>query len=97
MIFNSNNAYNSFIIIFPLTQRADFVNLSAQGNLAAIETNLLKGQDIESTDFTGCTAIHVAATNQHAELVDYLYRAGAELECRDKNVSHIINEAGSYA
>ena len=47
---------------------------------------LLYGQDIASTDHSGQTALHAAATSESREIIELLLKAGADVNWRDKNV-----------
>jgi ankyrin repeat protein len=47
---------------------------------------LLQGEDPNSADLSGNTALVMAAANKHPEVVEMLVNAGANVNCRDKNV-----------
>ena len=70
----------------PMLQRANFVNLAAAGNLNAIQSLLMQGVDPNSCDFSGSSALHLAAASRHSEIVELLTKAGCSVNCRDKNV-----------
>lgn len=71
----------------PLFARVNFVNTAAQGKLRDVHQLLLRGEDPNSADLSGNTALVMAAANKHPEVVELLVNAGADVNCRDKNVS----------
>ena len=71
----------------PLFARINFVNTAAQGKLRDVHQLLLQGEDPNSSDLSGNTALVMAAANKHPEVVELLVNAGANVNCRDKNVS----------
>ncbi len=71
----------------PMLQRANLANLAAAGNLPAVSALLSQGVDPSSCDYSGSTALHLAAANRHPEIVELLVRAGCAVNSRDKNVS----------
>ena len=64
----------------------DFVNLAAKGDYDGVKKAILRGEDINSTDYTGCTAMHVSAAIERRDIMALLVKAGAEIDPRDKNV-----------
>ena len=70
----------------PLFARINFVNTAAQGRLKEVHDLLLQGEDPNSADLSGNTALVMAAANKHPEVVEMLVNAGANVNCRDKNV-----------
>jgi len=60
--------------------------MAADGEKDAVELALLQGEDPDAFDYSGCSALHVAAVHQQEDIVDLLYRAGAAVDSRDKNV-----------
>ncbi len=76
-----------------MLQIANFVGLAAAGDLDAINEQLMQGTDPNSSDFSGNTALHLAAANRHSDVVEQLVKAGAVVNCRDKNVSCAILHA----
>ena len=54
---------------------------------AAVE----QGEDPDAVDYTGCSAVHVAAANGHDKILDILKKAGADMDKRDVNVSHCMS------
>jgi hypothetical protein len=74
----------------PLFARINFVNTAAQGRLKDIHDLLLQGEDPNSSDLSGNTALVMAAANKHPEVVEMLVNAGANVNCRDKNVSAYV-------
>jgi ankyrin repeat protein len=76
----------------PLFARINFVNTAAQGKLRDVHDLLLQGEDPNSADLSGNTALVMAAANKHPEVVEMLVNAGANVNCRDKNVStHFVS------
>ena len=70
----------------PMMSKSEFVRCAAVGDFDAVKTCLLRGEDPNCEDYTGCTALLAAASNRHADVMELLYRAGASTECRDKNL-----------
>ena len=70
----------------PLFARVNFVNTAAQGRLHDVHALLMQGEDPNSSDLSGNTALVMAAANKHPEIVELLVKAGANVNCRDKNV-----------
>ena len=70
----------------PLFARINFVNTAAQGLLRDVHMLLMQGEDPNSADLSGNTALVMAAANKHPEVVELLVNAGANVNCRDKNV-----------
>lgn len=59
------------------------LSLAARGGcLVAVSTLVRAGADIERTDSAGWTALHHAASQRHADVVDYLLAHGAAQEPR---------------
>ena len=69
----------------PMLTKAEFVALAATGNFALVKEALLRGEDPNSADYTGATAMHAAASNKHQDVIELLIRAGAKVDSRDKN------------
>lgn len=74
----------------PLFARIHFVNTAAQGKLRDVHALLMQGADPNSADLSGNTALVMAAANKHPEVVELLGNAGANVNCRDKNVRQIF-------
>ena len=70
----------------PLLQRTNFVNTAAAGRVAELKSLLLRGEDPDSADLSGNTALTMAATNKHTEVVQLLVSCGANVNGRDKNM-----------
>lgn len=70
----------------PMLQRVNFANLAAAGDSQAVEELLLQGFDPNGRDYSGSTALHLAAANRRSEVVELLVKAGADVNSRDKNV-----------
>jgi len=64
---------------------------ASRGDKELVKKMILEGQDVNSSDYTGCTALHSASTNGHVELFELLMRAGAKVNTRDNNVSLYIS------
>ena len=71
----------------PLFARLHFVNIAATGKVKQVRDLLLSGEDPNSCDLSGNTALVMAAANKYPEVVELLVNAGADVNCRDKNVS----------
>lgn len=80
---------NGVCVEDPMLERMNFIRMAAAGDEKGIKAALLQGEDPESTDYTGCSALTVAASNRHGEVVQILYEAGANLDFRDSNVRTI--------
>lgn len=76
----------------PLFARINFVNTAAQGKLREVHDLLLQGEDPNSADLSGNTALVMAAANKHPEVVEMLVNAGANVNCRDKNVRPFVTQ-----
>ena len=59
---------------------------AAKGDFAGVKMALLSGEDVESLDHTHCTPLFAAAVHNHFDVVELLIKAGANVNCRDKNV-----------
>ena len=70
----------------PMLMKAEFVALAATGNFNLVKEALLRGEDPNSMDYTGATAMHAAASNKHQDVMELLKRAGAKVDSRDKNM-----------
>lgn len=70
----------------PLLARVNFVNTAALGKVREVQQLLMRGEDPNSSDLSGNTALVMAAANKHPEVVELLVNAGADVNCRDKNV-----------
>lgn len=70
----------------PLLQRTNFVNTAAEGRIKELKSLLLRGEDPDSADLSGNTALTMAATNKHSEVVQLLVSCGANVNGRDKNM-----------
>lgn len=68
----------------------DMVISSANGDYERVRNMLIRGEDANSTDYTGCSALYMAATNRKPEVVELLLKAGANINLRDKNVSNLM-------
>lgn len=71
----------------PMLQRTSFINLAAEGDYAAVNGLLEQGMDPNCYDHSGSTALHLAASYRHPDIIELLVKAGANVNCRDKNVS----------
>lgn len=58
--------------------------LANEGDLEGIEELLESGTNVNFTDIDGRTALHVAACQGHADVVDLLLRSGAEVDPKDR-------------
>jgi len=80
----------------PLFARVHFVNTAAQGMLREVHALLMQGEDPNSADLSGNTALVMAAANKHPEVVELLVKAGADVNCRDKNVQILFGSLFSH-
>jgi hypothetical protein len=48
---------------------------------------IAQGEDPDSADYTGVSALHAAASSGHVKIVELLIKAGAKVDKRDINVS----------
>lgn len=58
--------------------------LANEGDLEGIEESLGSGTEVNFRDIDGRTALHVAACQGHADVVDLLLRRGAEVDPKDR-------------
>ena len=70
----------------PMIQVTDFIRHAAAGDIAAIKTTLLQGEDPNCKDYTGASPLLMACVNNHERAVELLIKAGAEVNTRDKNM-----------
>jgi hypothetical protein len=69
----------------PMMSKAEFVALAATGDFGLVKETLLRGEDPNSQDYTGATALHAAASHKHLDCIELLFRAGAKVDMRDTN------------
>ena len=69
----------------PMITKSEFVRCAAVGDFQSVKSSLLRGEDPNCTDYTGCTALIAAAGNRHSDMCELLIRAGADAEKRDTN------------
>ena len=55
----------------PMMSKAEFV-ASSQRDFQAVKEVLLRGEDPNSMDYTGATALHAAAANKHQDIIELL-------------------------
>ncbi len=70
----------------PLLQKYAFISAAAKGDKKQVYGLLMQGEDPNAMDLTGNTALTVSSSNQHTEIVDMLFKAGANINQRDKNM-----------
>lgn len=64
--------------------------LANEGDLQGIEELLDDGTDVNFSDIDGRTAVHVAACQGHADVVELLLRRGADVDPKDRWGSTVI-------
>eukprot|EP01038_Epipyxis_sp_PR26KG_P007566 gene7566-10307_t len=70
----------------PMLQIQEFIQLASKGDMNALSDQLMKGQDPNVADYTGCTAMIMAAAYRHPDVIDLLKMTGGDINCRDKNM-----------
>ncbi|RWR96251.1 serine/threonine-protein kinase STY8-like protein [Cinnamomum micranthum f. kanehirae] len=70
--------------------------LANEGDLEGIVELLESGTNVNFTDIDGRTALHVAACQGHADVVDLLLRSGAEVDPKDRWGSTPLADAIYY-
>src|SRR4051794_28259392 len=56
----------------PMLEICNFVNLASTGNISAINELLSQGIDPNCCNYSGSTAMHMAAANKHTEIIELL-------------------------
>jgi hypothetical protein len=69
----------------PRVARHHFVESARRGDLGDLAQCVLRGEDVNCTDNTNCTALFHAAANGHLDCCAFLLEHGASLEFRDNN------------
>lgn len=66
---------------------ADAFRMAAyEGDMDKVRSGIESGMDVNGFDSTQkLTALHMAAYNGHTEIVDYLLKKGAAVDCRDRD------------
>lgn len=75
----------------PLLSRSNFVTTAAVGDLEGVRQLLQRGEDPNAADLSGNSALALAASNRHPEIVELLVEAGATVNCRDRNVRVVLH------
>ena len=70
----------------PMISKAEFVEFAAKGDFEGVKSQLIKGEDPNAADYTGCTPLLAAAANNHVDVVELLFRAGGNVNSRDNNM-----------
>jgi ankyrin repeat protein len=70
----------------PMIPKTDFIQNASSGNLKGVKEFLSKGEDPNCTNYTGASALLLAAVNKHTNVVEVLFKAGANVNCRDRNL-----------
>lgn len=69
----------------PRISRISFVEACAAGDITTVKHCLSQGEDVNACDHAKVSALHAAAVNSKADIVDLLQRSGAIIDSRDKN------------
>ena len=69
----------------PRVARHHFVEAARRGDLKDLTRCLERGEDVNATDNTHCTALFHAAANGHLDCCAFLLENGASIEFRDNN------------
>ena len=70
----------------PMMAKAELVRCAAIGDFNGVKEALLRGEDPNSQDYTGATAMIASAANRQSDICELLFRAGGDLESRDSNM-----------
>ena len=83
--FNVTDNVGFFIVQNPPDQSDEgaFMEAAMTGRLAEVKQYLRKGVNVNTTDWSGFTALMHAAANQHTEVVSSLLAAGAQMDLQD--------------
>mmetsp|Transcript_5905 Transcript_5905/g.9917 ORF Transcript_5905/g.9917 Transcript_5905/m.9917 type:complete len:554 (-) Transcript_5905:190-1851(-) len=80
-------------VVDPRVGRFHFVESGRRGQTQDLEMALRRGEDVNATDVTSCTAFHHAAANGHLECMELLLHYGANIEHRDNNMETPLLQA----
>ena len=70
----------------PLISADAFRMAAYEGDMGKVRSGIESGMDVNGFDSTQkLTALHMAAYNGHTEIVDYLLKKGATVDCRDRD------------
>ena len=77
-----------FILIsYQLAVPADIHKLTETGKIDSVKIVIGKNPDlVNSENKNGNTPLHIAAYNGHLDVVIYLLKSGAKLDCKNKKV-----------
>ncbi|XP_063795336.1 CARD- and ANK-domain containing inflammasome adapter protein-like [Pseudophryne corroboree] len=64
----------------------------AKGDLSLLES-LLKGSDVNAVNSSGETLLHVAASNGHVPVIEYLLAKGAKVDAKDRKQETALHRA----
>lgn len=73
-----------------INPKVKLMYLANEGDLKGIEELLDDGTDVNFSDIDGRTALHVAACQGRADVVQLLLRRGAEVDLKDRWGSTVI-------
>eukprot|EP01134_Creolimax_fragrantissima_P004446 CFRG4446T1 len=78
--------------------KKQLIKCARHGSLERL-TELLQERDgdVNTTDDSGASLLHIALRYSHMEIARYLCESGANLEARDTNGRHPIHEVASYS
>lgn len=66
---------------------ADLLHTVESGNINTLKELIKEGVDLDIANEQGLTALHIAATNKHADLVRLLVKEGANVNSPSKNIT----------
>jgi hypothetical protein len=69
----------------PFVRNFVFHQRVREGNMEEVRDLLRRRHDIDSTDYTGCTAFHFAASTANFEMMGFLIEKDANVNLADKN------------
>eukprot|EP00614_Pseudopedinella_elastica_P005559 CAMPEP_0172608908 /NCGR_PEP_ID=MMETSP1068-20121228/28953_1 /TAXON_ID=35684 /ORGANISM="Pseudopedinella elastica, Strain CCMP716" /LENGTH=660 /DNA_ID=CAMNT_0013412297 /DNA_START=49 /DNA_END=2032 /DNA_ORIENTATION=+ len=80
-------------VVDPRVRRHLFVESGRRGEFDQLQASLERGEDVNATDLTECSAFHCAAANGHIKCMELLLEHGANMEQRDCNMETPLLQA----
>jgi len=65
--------------------------MASSGDINSLKRGIAQGIDPNALDHSHSTGMHVAAANNHIQIMELLLEAGARLDSRDYNVRTLSN------